>query len=161
MRKILGWVVGFVVVIAVGVALTLAGAALGVPTSIDLDGPTTITHGSGRYSYEEETESLTTSFGLATLGLSLLIGIWAGQATYAGGWNAGFTRRGWVSFLAWLMALMILTVLAALSHLAFRGLSGSVAAYAQLFIEVGATVGIGWACHQWWKNRVGETSGSE
>ncbi len=63
MRTAFGWFVGIVVVIAVGLALTFAGAALGVPTSIGLDGQTTITHGSGRYSYDEEVESLQIVFG--------------------------------------------------------------------------------------------------
>ena len=144
------------VVIAVGLALTFAGAALGASTSIELDGPTTITHGSGRYSYDEEVESLQIVFGYATLGFSLIVGIWAGMTASLGRWSAGFTEKGWLSFFAWLMALAILMVVSVLTHLAFKAFSGSIASYARMLVELGAMVGVGWACHQWWKNGVAQ-----
>ena len=66
MRSFAAWIIGIVIVIAVGVGLTFVGEMLGVPSSIDLDEPTTITHGGGRYSYDEEVTSLQTSYGYAS-----------------------------------------------------------------------------------------------
>lgn len=153
MRKLFGWMVGIVVFLGVGLALMWAGNALGVPSSIELDGPVTITHGGGRYSYDEETDSLQTTYGLMTGALAGLIGIWAGQAAHARRWNAGFTAEGQLSIRAWLMALTILCVLSALTQLAFRGFIGQAAGYVKLAIEAGGCAGVAWACHQWWKNR--------
>lgn len=155
LRILSAWLIGLSIFVALGVALTEAGVALGVPSFIELDGPTTVTHGSGRSSYDEEIDSTQTGFGMASGMLAFLIALWAGQAAYARSWRAGFTPKGWLTFRAWLMALSILAVVAILTHLAFRSLHGGVAAYARLLIELGATAGIGWACHQWWKNRAG------
>ncbi|MBF6989295.1 hypothetical protein [Cupriavidus sp. IK-TO18] len=164
LRKLLAWLVGIAVFLALGMALTWAGSAFGVPSSIDLDGPTTITHGSGRYSYDEDTESSETLYGLVTGALSIIVGLWAGRAIYARSWRAGFSERGLLTLWAWIMALAILAALSVLTYLAFRSFHGRTASYARMFIELGSAAGIAWACYQWWKNRVsrlthGTTSG--
>ncbi|MGO4308138.1 hypothetical protein [Cupriavidus sp. RAF12] len=156
LRKLFAWFVGIAIFLALALALTWAGDALGVPSSIDLDGPTTITRGSDRYSYDEETDSSQTVYGLATGTLSFIVALWAGQAAYARSWSAGFTKKGWLTFWAWTMALTILTVVSVLTQLAFKSLHGGVAAYARMLIELGATAGVGWACHQWWKSRASQ-----
>lgn len=153
LRKLFAWFVGIAIFLALAFALTLAGDALGVPSFIELDGPKTITHGSGRYSYDEETDSSQTVYGLVTGMLAFIVALWAGQATYARSWGAGFTKKGRLTFWAWTMALAILTVVSVLTQLAFKSLHGGVAAYARILIELGAVAGVGWACYQWWKNQ--------
>lgn len=154
MRTVLGWVVGVVVALIVGVGFTAAGEALGVPSSIDLDEPTTITHGSGWYSDDEEVTSLRTAYGYASGALALVVGLWAGQAVYHGKIGAGFSRKGWYSYFAWVIALAVLMVLSLVTHLAFRQFHGTVAYYARMLVELASLAGVGWAAHQWYKNRV-------
>jgi hypothetical protein len=154
MRTAIAWIVGIITFLAVGLGLAFLGDALGVSISIDLDRPTTITHGSGPYSYDEEVTSLTTSYGYTSGVFAFLIGLWTGQAVYVQHWNAGFTKKGWYSFFAWLIALTALMVVSVLVHLAFRSFNSAFASYIRMFIELGAVLGIGWACHQWFKNRV-------
>ena len=158
MRAFLAWVVGVIVLIAVGVGLSFLGEAIGVPSFIDLDGPTTITHGSGRYSYDEEVSSLQTSYGYASGGFAFVVALWIGQAFYHGKAAAGFTKRGWYSFAAWLLALAFLMVISALIHLAFRTFHGTLASYVRMFLELVAVAGVGWASYQWFKNRVATLS---
>lgn len=161
MRTAFGWFAGIVVVAAVGFALRSAGTALGIPMFIKLDDPVTITYDGGRYGAESETSVLLTIFGYAVVGFTLLIGSLAGRAAYVGRWNAGLTKRDRLSCLAWLMALSILMVIFVLTDLALRGFSGSLASYAGVLIEFGAVAGVGWACHQWWKNRVKQISSDD
>ena len=149
MRVALGWIVGFVATIAVALLLTWAGEAIGVPSAVHLAEPIIVTS----YDNDELVDSGQTSFGLAAGAASLVIGIWAGQAAFFGQWNARFTRTGWCTFAAWLMACGILMIVTALTHLAFRSAGADSARYVKMVIELGAAAGVGWACHQWWKNR--------
>jgi hypothetical protein len=154
MRKFLGWLVGIIVMVAIGIGFTAVGAALGVPSSIDLDEPTNVTHGGGRYSYDEEVTSLQTTYGYVSGALSVVVALWAGQAAYHFKLGAGFTRKGWYSYFAWLIALAALVVLSVVFHLAFRQFHGALADYARMFIELASIAGVAWAAHQWYKNRV-------
>ena len=154
MRAFAAWIIGIVVIIAVGVGLTFVGEALGVPSSIDLDEPTTITHGGGRYSYDEEVTSLQTSYGYASGAFAIVIGLWAGQAAFHQRLSAGFTKEGWFSFSAWIIALTALMTISILIHLAFSKTHGALAYYVRMTLESLAIGGIGWASHQWYKNRV-------
>ena len=54
MRAAIAWIVGIGTILSVGLGLAFLGESIGISTSIELDGPTTITNGSGRYSYDEE-----------------------------------------------------------------------------------------------------------
>ena len=139
--------------------MTYIGEAAGVPSFIDLDGPMTITHGSGRYSYDEEVSSLQTSYGYASGGFAFVVALWAGQAFFHGKVAAGFTKRGWYSFAAWLVALAILMITSALIHVAFSSFHGTPASYIRMFLELVAAAGVGWASYQWFKNRVATLSG--
>ena len=152
MRSFAAWIIG--IVIAVGVGLTFVGEMLGVPSSIDLDEPTTITHGGGRYSYDEEVTSLQTSYGYASGAFAIVIGLWAGQAAFHQRLSAGFTKEGWFSFSAWIIALTALMTISILIHLAFSKTHGALAYYVRMTLEILAIGGIGWASHQWYKNRV-------
>jgi hypothetical protein len=154
MRAAMGWIVGVIITFLVGLGLTFLGDALGVSVSVDLDGPTVITNGSGRYSYDEEVTSLMTFYGYTSGTFAFLIGLWAGQAAFAMRWGAGFTRKGVYSFSAWFIALSILMIVSVLTHLAFRPFFGVLASYARMGVELGAIIGVGWACHQWFKNRL-------
>ena len=153
MHKVLGWLIGLFVMVAVGVAFTAAGEALGVPSSIHLDEPTTITHSGGRYSYDEEITSFQTTYGYLSGALSVVIALWAGQAAYHLKIGAGFSRKGWYSYFAWLLALVVLVVLSVVFHLVFRQFQGSFASYSRMFIELASIAGVAWAAHQWYKNR--------
>lgn len=154
MRTAIAWVIGFITALLVGVGLTFIGDVLGVSTSIDLDGPITMTSGSGRYSYDEEVTSLMTMYGYTSATFAFLTGLWIGKATYTRHWNAGFTQKGCYSFFAWLIALATLMIVSVLVHLAFRPFTGVVASYIRTCIELGAVFGIGWACYQWFTNRI-------
>lgn len=68
MRASIGWVVGIVVFGAVGLGFIFLGEAVGVPTALKLDEPTTITYGRGA---EEEVTSLTTSMAIQAMPLRL------------------------------------------------------------------------------------------
>jgi len=153
MRTAIGWIVGIIVTLLAGLGLLFLGDAVGVSGSIDLDGPAFITNGSGRYSYDEEVTSLMTLYGYTSSTFAFLLGLWTGRAAYAMRWGAGFTRKGFYSFTAWLIALGILMIVSVLTDLAFRPFSGVFASYARMGVELGAIVGVGWACHQWFKNR--------
>jgi len=154
MRTAIGWTVGIIVTLLAGLGLTFLGDAVVVSGSVDLGGPTVITNGSGRYSYDEEVTSLMTFYGYTSGTFAFLVGLWAGQATCTMRWGAGFTRKGVYSFSAWLIALGILMIVSVLTDLAFHPFSGVFASYARMGVELGATVGVGWACHQWFKNRM-------
>ena len=154
MRTVFAWVVGIAALVAVGVAFLAAGEAIGVASSIDLDGPTTITYGGGRFGYDEEVSSVQTTYGYASGVVAVLIALWAGQAVYRRRLDAGFSERGSASFLAWLAASLVLVVVFALVHLAFARIHGTLAYYARLLIELGALGGVGWAAYHWYKRRV-------
>jgi hypothetical protein len=152
MRVALSWVVGFAIWIGLGLMLAAVGEAVGVPSSIGLHEPETLTHGSGRYSYDEEVSSFQTSYGYATMGLSFMGALWAGQAIYHRRWSANFSRNGWYSFVAWLSALSIFSMLSILLSLVFNFAHGSIAHYARIIIELGALGGVGWVCYRWYRN---------
>lgn len=154
MRAAIGWIVGIIIALLVGLGLALLGDAIGVSVSVDLDSPTVVTNGIGRYSYDEEVTSNMTFYGYTTITFALLTGLWAGQAAYAMRWDAGFTRKGFYSFSAWFIALVILMIVSVLTHLAFRPFFGVLASYARMGVELGAIIGVAWACHQWFKNRL-------
>jgi hypothetical protein len=154
LRLIFAWVVGFIVFMAVGVPLGLGGDMLGVPSSIHLSDATTITHGGGRFSYDEEVSSLQTFFGYMVGGVSFLVALWAGRATYFQSIGAGFTDVGRASFFAWLIALTTLLCLSLVYHLAFAKFDGPIAYYVQGLLGILTIFGVGWASHQWYKNRV-------
>lgn len=140
MRIAIAWIVGIIVFCAVGVGFAFLGGSLGIPSTID--------------GYHDEPTSLTTSYGYASSIIALLGGLWSGQASYVRHLNAGFTKRGWFSFFAWLMALGVLVIVSMLVHLAFRSFNGAFASYVRMFTELSVMLGVGWACHQWFKNRV-------
>lgn len=154
MRTAMGWIVGVIIFLLIGLGLTYLGDAVGVPGAVDLDGSTVITNGSGRYSYDEEVTSFMTFFGYTSGAFAFIIGLWAGQAAYAMRWDAGFTQKGFYSFFAWFIALTILMFVSVLTHLAFRPFFGVFASYARMGVELGAIIGVGWACQQWFKNRL-------
>lgn len=154
MRSFVAWVLGIIVFIAVGVGFSFVGEQLGVPSSIDLDEPTTVTRGSGRYSYDEEVTSFQTSYGYASGAFAIAIGLWAGQAAFHKKLRAGFTKEGWFSFSAWLIALGALMVISVLIDLAFAKFHGALAYYIRMFLELSAIGSVGWSAHQWYKNRV-------
>lgn len=153
MRAAIAWIVGIGTILSVGLGLAFLGESIGISTSIELDGPTTITNGSGRYSYDEEVGSLMTMYGYTSASFAFLSGLWTGQVTYIQHWNAGFTQKGWYTFFAWLMALTTLMIVSVLVQLAFRQSTSVFTSYIRCCIELGAIIGIGWACHQWFKNR--------
>lgn len=154
LRSMAAWVMGFIVWIVVGVILSLGGDMLGVPSSIHLSDATTITHGGGRYSYDEEVSSLQTFFGQIVMVFSLVVALWAGRAIDSHSIGAGFTDIGRLSFFAWLIAMTALLCLSLVYHLAFAKFNGPIAYYAQWLLEILTLFGVGWASHQWYKNRV-------
>lgn len=153
MRKTISWLIGITVWIALCFIFAIAGGAVGVPSEIDLDSPVTVIRGSGRYSYEDEVSSFMTWYGLTTMGLAIMGAAWAGQAFYHRRWLAGFSRRGWYSFAAGLMALSILAIFSMLLHLALGRFHGLFVHYIRMILELGALVGVGWFCRQWFRNR--------
>lgn len=102
MKMIFAWVFGFAVFIATGAMLSYVGSELKIPSDMELGGPTTVTYGSGRESYEEEIDSTQTTFGFFSISLAIVLGIWAGNAVNALRWDGGFNREGkalfWTSF---------------------------------------------------------------
>ena len=154
MRTALAWIIGFAALLIVGVAIGLLGDAIGVPPAIYHDQPI------GREidgEYSESTSS-PTSFGYATMIFSVVVGVWAGRVVFARSWWAGFTPTGRLTFLAWLMATAILLPAAAVVDLALESKHGTVVFYIRLVLELGIVIGVGWSCHQWWKNRVAKSS---
>ena len=159
MRRFAAWLVGVAVFLAIGVGIALVGDTVGLISSVDLDGPTSITHGSGRYSYEEEETSFLTSFGYATGVLATLIGLWAGQATCHGKLAAGFTRKGWLSFNIWVGATTILLIMSGIIQLAFNHFHRSFANYARMILELATFIGVAWPSHKLFKARAIQIDG--
>lgn len=153
LRSILSYAFGFATWIGVGLLLRWLGDGAGVITTEYLDGPVTVTRGSGPASYDEEIDSYPTFYGSMTLGLSFVIALWAGRAIYAKSVTAGFSREDGWSFLAWLLAFSILSATAILIDLAFRQFSSTPASYIRFFVEIAAAAGVGWSVRQWWKLR--------
>lgn len=147
MRTAIGWIVGITIALLAGLGLLFLGHAVGVSGSV-------FTNGRGRDSYDEEVTSLITLYGYTSSAFAFLIGLWAGKATHAMRWGAAFTRKGAYSLCAWLIALIILMIVSVLTDLAFRPFSGVFASYARMGVELAAILSVGWACHQWFKNRL-------
>lgn len=154
MRTFLSWFVGVIAVIVIGVGFTAGGEVLGVQSYIDLDVPITVTRGSGPSSYDEEVSSYQTTYGLITGTLSFVIALWVGQAIYHGEVNAGFSRKGWYSYLAWVFALTVLAALSLVFHLAFRQFQGMLVNYIRMFVELASVAGVAWASYQWYQIRI-------
>lgn len=153
LRKLAAWIVGIIVLLGLGVALSWGGNALGVPSGIDLTGPVIVTHGSGRLSYDEEVDSVQTFYGLLTGALSFVVALWAARATYARSWRADFSGKGWVTLLAWAMALTVLLILSLVSDIVFRRFHGDVASYVRTALELCASVGVALASYRWWSRQ--------
>jgi hypothetical protein len=100
MKTFIAWAGGIVVAVALLTAGTEALQAVGVRTRIDLDEAVTVTHGSGRYSYEEERDSFTTDVGAAMMVLAIMIGTRIGKWIYTGQLGGGVSARGRIQFRA-------------------------------------------------------------
>ena len=150
MRTVSAWLVGILTLLVVSVGIGHLGEAIGIPPAIHHNEPMS------REVDGEHTEfdSSPTSFGYSTMIFSFVVGIWAGQATFAKSLWAGFTTVGKLTFLAWLMATALLLPAGAVVDLAVQNRHGSAVYYIRLLLEIGIMAGIGWACRQWWKNRV-------
>lgn len=154
MRTLAAWLFGIFVMIAVGLGFMAMGAALGIPSSIEFDGLVTVTYGSGRYSYDVEETSAQTTYGLSSTILSIVIALWAGQAAYHMKIGAKFSRKGWYSYFAWILALVPIVIFSAVSYLAFRHFHSTIASYARMILELAVIALVAWAAHQWYLNRV-------
>jgi hypothetical protein len=108
----------------------------------------------GRFSYDEDVSSLQTFFGEIAMVFSFLVALWAGRASYFQSISAGFTNVGRLSFFAWLIALTVLLCLSRVYHLAFAKFNGPIAYYAERLLGILTLFDVGWASHQWYKNRI-------
>lgn len=146
-----GWVVG-IIVFAIGViGFEIAGEAIGAVSRIELDEPITVTRGSGRESWEEEVDTITTWYGQMTGLLSLTVAIWAGCAASTFRLDAGWKRKEWLVFRAWFTGLSILSLLGLLSELAFPT---DPERWLQVLVNVvslGLTALVALFCFQWWR----------
>lgn len=154
LRSVSAWVIGFIFWVLVGASLSLGGNLLGVPSVIQLADSMTITHGGGRFSYDEEVSSLQTFYGEVGMVFALLLALWAGRTVYWRSFGAGFTEVGRFTFFAWLIAVTALLCLALFYHLAFAKFHGPFAYYSLMLLQLLSVVGVVWASHQWFKNRV-------
>jgi hypothetical protein len=150
MRTFFAWFFGVAVFLVVGVGVGIVGDLVGVPAYIYHATPVGYWV-DGEYA---ETDSTTTAFGMGIMLLAIVLGVWSGRATFFASVRAGFSEKGNFTFFAWLMAAVVLCVAGALVDLAFRSVRSSLAGYLLWFVEVTIAVGVGWSCHQWWKNRV-------
>ncbi|MDO8048466.1 hypothetical protein O3301_08305 [Janthinobacterium sp. SUN211] len=154
MRTFLSWFVGVIALIVIGIGFTVCGEVLGVPSYIDLDEPIAVMRGSGPSSYDDEVSSYQTTYGLTSGALSFVIALWVGQAIYHWEVNAGFSRKGWYSYLAWIFALTVLAALSLVFHLTFRQSQGMLVNYTRMFVELASIAGVAWASYQWYQNRI-------
>lgn len=150
MRTFLAWLTGVVAFLVVGVGIGMVGDLVGVPAHIYHATPVGYWV-DGEYA---ETNSTATSFGMGIMFLAVVLGVWAGRVTYFRSVGAGFSAIGRLTFFAWLMASLIFCVAGALLDLAFRSVYSSLASYLSWLIQAAIVAGVGWSCHQWWKNRV-------
>ena len=83
-RTIFGVIVALATFFAVAFVVDVAADAMGMPTYIDFGKTVTVTHGSGRYSYETEEDGASTYLGEAGNILALVLGLIAGRVTAVG-----------------------------------------------------------------------------
>lgn len=157
MRTVTAWLVGIVGFLLVGVGIGLLGDAMGIPPAVHHNRPIGREIG-GEYS---ESDSSPTSFGYATMIFSAVVGVWAGRASFARSWWAGFTPIGKLTFFAWLTSAAVLLPAGAIVDLAFQHKHGPAWYYIRLLLEIVTAAGVAWACHRWWKNRVLKSEASE
>jgi hypothetical protein len=138
----------------VDIELSVLGDAFGIGSFVDLDGPSMTTVGGGRFSFDEEIESLTTSYGCFSAGLSFVLAVWVGRVVYFVSWNGGFKRKEWLTFLAWLFAMVALVLLSAAIEIAFRQFHDAIADYLRVFFEVAVIIGVSGVCLHWRKKRI-------
>ena len=150
MRTFSAWFIGVTAFLFVGVCVGIIGDLVGVPAYVYHATPV----GYWVDSEYAETDSTTTAFGMSVMLLAIVFGVWAGRATFFRSVGAGFSSKGKFTFLAWLMAAVVLCVAGALVDLAFHSVHSSFGSYLRWFIEVAIAAGVGWSCYQWWKNRV-------
>lgn len=79
MRTALGWIVGVAATCLIIFVLNTGIHALGIPTYIDFGDTVTVTHGSGRQSYDTEESGAYTVPGEAILFAGLILGILIGR----------------------------------------------------------------------------------
>ncbi|MGV6475345.1 hypothetical protein [Azotobacter vinelandii] len=73
MRSKISIMVSVIAAIGIYLGLNFVAEEIGIPTYIDYGGPVTITHGSGRYSYDDEVTGGSTDFGFYIMILSVML----------------------------------------------------------------------------------------
>lgn len=97
----------------------------------------------------------TNAFGVALYALAFLCASWFWYAVQTGRLDAGVTPTRRLAWLAWLVGSALFAIAAGLIQLAFEWFEGAPpASLVQGLFELGAALGIGWACFMWWLHRV-------
>ncbi len=152
-RVALGWIVGLLTFAAGVIATQRLGDAVGVASEVFLDEPVTITHGSGKGSWDEETDVLMTWFGQTSAGLTVALAIWAGFSAGYGSLNAGWDRKGWLTFRAWAVALVVLLVASIVLDHVLPDTGRRATQVVRKLVTYGATIGVAVISYRWWKWR--------
>lgn len=153
-RPVLGWVVGIASFLATMLALGWLGDWLGVASSVDLDEPVTVQLGSGRTIVEETTSSLTTHYGRLSIALALILALWVGFASTSARLDAGWNRRGWVSWQAWFVTLTGSIAWTVFWARIFQGAHFRGVYLAYDVLTLGGTIALGLLCYRWWRSQV-------
>jgi hypothetical protein len=119
-KMIASWVVGIISCVVISLIFNAIMKSVGIVNYIDFGETLSVTHGSGRYSYDTEEDGAFTTAGTAFNFLSIMLAARIGMAVYSGHFGGGVSKTGNIVFLAWLYGLAALgvggSVLFALFH---------------------------------------------
>lgn len=109
-RLIAAWGAGIISLIVIGLIFEAIMKSFGIVSYIDFGETLTMTHGSGRYSYDTEEDGASTLVGTVSNFLSIMLAARIGMAVYSGNLGGGVSKAGNIIFLAWLYGLTALGV---------------------------------------------------
>lgn len=89
----------------------MAASMLGLPVFIDYGDSVMVTHGSGRYSYDEEVDGAMTDLGFFQLAISAMLAWRIHHLALTGSWSNGLAIESRRTWLKWVMGITAYAVL--------------------------------------------------
>ncbi|OGS90202.1 MAG: hypothetical protein A2Z95_02160 [Gallionellales bacterium GWA2_60_18] len=136
---IAAWLVGLVVFAGTyHLLLDVVADSLGLFTITELTRP-----GPGRVALDGGNYAILGSV------LSIFIGIWTGRIVYSGNAHGGASEENWTQYKAFLVGVIVMLVLTAITQIAFRQFDGVVPGLIHFAVDALALLGVAWSCREW------------